>query len=127
MKITSITFVGYPVTDVARARKFYTEVLGLQETMAHEISPGQFWIEYEIGSEHCLAISNAWPTGGDANCPTAALEVEDIEQAHAELEAAGALSREHREIMASPVCRFCFAQDPDGNPFMIHQHTPAAS
>ena len=33
MKITELAYTGTPVTDMARARVFYEEVLGLKPTM----------------------------------------------------------------------------------------------
>jgi len=47
VKIKSIAFVGIPVTDMERARKFYEGVLGLK--MSDEMGHGK-WIEYAIGT-----------------------------------------------------------------------------
>jgi len=123
MKITAIPFVGHPVTDIDRARQFYETVLGLEVSMLHPLDEEkkQYWIEYEIGAEHCLAISNVWPPNEGPGGPTIALEVEDLETAFAELKAVDAIAEHAPSIMESPVCRFLFAQDPDGNPLMIHQ------
>ena len=127
MKISGIAFVAYPVTDIARARAFYEGVLKLEITMNHPLDEkGEtVWMEYDIGAEHCLAVSNIWAPSGQPGGPTAALEVDDIDAAHQELATAGALDLEKKEIMASPACRFFLAKDPDGNPFMIHQHNPS--
>jgi len=54
MKINNIAFVGIPVTDVPRARKFQEEVLGLG--VSDEMMGGK-WIEYAVG-DHTLAIAN---------------------------------------------------------------------
>ena len=54
MKINNIAFVGIPVTDVRRARKFYEEVLGL--AVSDEMMGGK-WIEYTVG-DNTLAIAN---------------------------------------------------------------------
>ena len=54
MKINNIAFIGIPVTDVRRARKFYEEVLGL--AVSDEMMAGQ-WIEYTVG-DNTLAIAN---------------------------------------------------------------------
>ena len=78
--VKEIAFVGYPVTDIERARDFYGRILGLECTMDHAIDDeGLRWIEYDIG-ESALAISNAWPPSGQSG-PSAALEVEDIDAA----------------------------------------------
>ena len=50
LQITEIAFSCYPVTDIARARKFYEGVLGLKPTMLFG-EPGEMqWTEYDIGS-----------------------------------------------------------------------------
>ena len=76
--VKAIAFVGYPVTDVDRAKDFYGRVLGLDCTMDHEVPEQRIrWIEYDIGAG-TLAISNAWAPGGQSG-PSAALEVEDLD------------------------------------------------
>jgi catechol-2,3-dioxygenase len=54
MKIKEIGFVGIPVTDMPRARKFYEDILGLH--VSDEMMGGK-WIEYAIG-DNTLAIAN---------------------------------------------------------------------
>lgn len=117
IKVTEIAFTGYPITDVPRARKFYEGVLGLKPSMAQEFTPGQWWIEYEIGPG-TLALSNAWPPSGQSG-PNIALEVEDLD---------GALEFARSQNvpvsygpMDSPVCRFFGVKDPDGNDVTLHQ------
>ena len=121
--ITEIAFVGYPVTDLGRARDFYERILGLEATLDEPIptGDGHRWIEYDIGAG-TLAISNAWPPSGQSG-PSAALEVTDLDQALAHLEAEGVTLK--AEVMASPVCRFAQVEDPDGNDLTIHQRHPA--
>jgi predicted enzyme related to lactoylglutathione lyase len=122
MKIVEAAFVGYPVSDVARARQFYEETLGLAPEMCHEIDgmPGVFWIEYNVGNV-TLAISNSWPPSGQSG-PSIALEVEDFEASVAELKAAGVQFAAER--MESPVCDFALIADPDGNGITIHKRKP---
>ena len=50
LKIAEIPFVGYPVSDIKRAREFYEGILGLTPgAIDQEIPemPGKYWIEYE--------------------------------------------------------------------------------
>jgi predicted enzyme related to lactoylglutathione lyase len=115
--IKEIAFFGHPVSDIDRARHFYEEILGLKTEMAHEIQPGQWWIEYEIGGV-ALAISNAWPPA-ENSAPTVALEVADLNVAVSELEQAGV--RIDFGPMDTPVCRFFGIRDPDGNSITLHQ------
>src|SRR6516164_9684095 len=59
MKVIEITFVGYPVTDLRRARTFYEQTLGLTVSRVFgEDLTG--WIEYDLGA-NTLAIGNTSP------------------------------------------------------------------
>jgi predicted enzyme related to lactoylglutathione lyase len=114
MKIKKIAFVGIPVTDMERARAFYEDVLGLQPDPE---MTGQNWTEYLIGDE-TLAIAcvgEQWKPSNEGT--SAALEVENLEEAIAELE--------RRKIaydkVDSPVCRMAIIEDPDGNKLIIHK------
>jgi catechol 2,3-dioxygenase-like lactoylglutathione lyase family enzyme len=122
IKIKDIAFTAYPVTDVARARKFYAETLGLKETMAQDFGGGMWWIEYEIG-HGTLALTNYTKPSADHNGPNIALEVEDLDDALADLKAKGVniLRFDFGEVLDSTVCRFFFITDPDGNGINIHQ------
>jgi predicted enzyme related to lactoylglutathione lyase len=116
VKIKEIGFVGIPVTDVIRARKFYEGVLGLQKS--GEFLEGR-WIEYGIGKD-TIAIANVnlhWKPADQGT--TAALEVEDFEAAIQELKNANV--RFAAEPFETPVCHIAVVQDPDGNKLMIHK------
>ena len=115
MKIIEFAFIGYPVTDIARARAFYEGILGLTCTTAREEN-GSF--EYEVGP-HTLMIAAhpAMKPSGDG--PALALEVEDFDEAIAHL-------RRHEvkflgEPFDSPICRGAFILDPDGNRIGVHK------
>ncbi len=61
LTVIDIAFSCYPVTDLKRARQFYEEVLGLQESQFFgEKNIG--FVEYDIGSSP-LGIGNGAPTG----------------------------------------------------------------
>lgn len=121
MKVLEIAFVGYPVTDLKRARQFYEQVLGL--TMARffgENAAGDVgWIEYDIGPS-TLSIGNAapdWKSG--PNGGSVALEVDDFPASIQQLEAAG-----HKPFFGpfeTPVCHMACVFDPDGNAVTIHK------
>ncbi|MCM2275986.1 MAG: VOC family protein [Candidatus Didemnitutus sp.] len=121
--ITAIAFTGYPVTDIARARGFYEQTLGLKSSTVFE-HEGRHWIEYDIGPA-TLAISNMstdqWKPSADG--AVAALEVADFDAAVAALRQAGV--KFPIEPMDSGVCRMAIVSDPDGNSLVIH-HRKAA-
>ncbi len=119
MKINNISFVGIPVTDIPRARKFYEKVLGLPAS--DEMMSGK-WIEYAVGN-NTLAIANVgeqW-TPSDQGTGTA-LEVEDFEEAIKHLKDQHV--RFAAEPFETPCCHMAVVQDPDGNKLIIHKLKP---
>ena len=116
---TAIAFTCYPVTDMARARKFYETVLGLKATTAYGSEGGMQWTEYDIASG-TLALGCGAPDWRPREDGAAlALEVEDFEQAIAHLRATNAKFKV--EPMASPVCHMAFIYDTEGNLICIHK------
>ena len=117
IRYKEIAFTAYPVTDIARARKFYEGVLGLTPN-APVKSENQRWIEYDIGSGTIgIGSSPNWPPSRDG--VSIALEVEDFDAAVATL-------RENNvEIvlgpMETPVCHMATFRDPDGNKITFHK------
>ena len=115
LQIKEFAYVLHPVTDVARARKFYEGLLGLKASVEVEFTPGQWWIEYDVAGQ-ALAISNGIP-GAKAACLT--LEVADLDAALAACRAAKADVA--FEPMEFPPCRMFGLKDPDGNQLGLHQ------
>jgi len=116
---TAIAFTCYPVTDMARARKFYETVLGLKATTAYGDAGGMQWTEYDIASG-TLALGCGAPDWRPREDGAAlALEVEDFEPAIAHLRATNAKFK--IEPMTSPVCQMAFIYDTEGNLICIHQ------
>lgn len=119
MKVIEIAFVGYPVTDLKRARAFYEGVLGLEITHSFGNIEEQAWIEYDIGPG-TLGIANGAPEWKPSPMgAAAALEVEDFDVAIADLKAAGV--QFIAEPFETPVCRMAIIQDPDGNSITVHK------
>ncbi len=117
MKIKKIAFVGIPVTDMKRAQEFYEDVLGLQPDPD---MTGQHWTEYSIG-HGTLAIAcvgEQWKPSNEGT--SAALEVENLEEAIARFEE-GKIAYDEVD---SPVCRMAIIEDPDGNKLIIHKLKP---
>ena len=121
MKITEIAFSAYPVTDVARARKFYEGVLGLKVTQDHQMQSGGHWVEYDLGNG-TLGIGQAegWKPSGDG-C-TVAFEVENLDEAVAAINASGTPIK--MGPFETPVCHMLMVSDPDGNTVIIHKRKP---
>ena len=119
MKVNNIAFVGIPVTDVRRARKFYEEVLGL--AVSDEMMSGK-WIEYAVG-DNTLAIANVGEQWKPSEQGTgAALEVENFDEAIKQLRNHGVPFA--AEPFETPCCHMAVVQDPDGNKLIIHKLKP---
>ena len=115
--IKDIAFTAYRVTDMARARTFYEDRIGLQMESHWEDK----WVEYAVG-QGTFAIQNVMgepsPHGG-----VVAFEVDDFARTFADLKAAGVPV--DLEPYESPVCWMAVVKDPDGNPVCIHQRKTA--
>jgi predicted enzyme related to lactoylglutathione lyase len=119
MKINRIGFVGIPVTDMARARAFYEDVLGMK--LSEQMMGGK-WVEYAVG-EDTLAIANVGEQWTPSDQGTAAaLEVNDFDRAVVELRKAN--TRFVAEPFETPCCHMAVVQDPDGNKLIIHKLKP---
>ena len=85
--IKEIAFVGSPVTDIKRARKFYEEVIGLR---APNAEPDAKWIEYEVGNG-TFGIGDYGDTWRPSTGGTmAAFESDDVDALMARVKESGA-------------------------------------
>lgn len=117
---TAMPFFVYPVSDMARARAFYTDVLGLRETAAWENA----WVEFEVGTS-TLALSTvmAGCTPG-ARGGAVALETSEFDAMVTHLKARGVTFV--LEPVDTGVCHFARFADPDGNHLVLHRAHPPA-
>jgi predicted enzyme related to lactoylglutathione lyase len=112
--IKDVAFIAYAVRDVPRSVAFYQDVLGLQTGESFN----ENFVEFNIGST-AFAIDGDPPPGCEAGtCSGLNFEVEDILAARERLV--------HNNVVVSdvynfPTCSVCFAKDPDGNGFALHQ------
>ena len=120
IKVTELAFCCYAVTDMARSRAFYEDMLGLKPTTITDTDHGK-WTEYEFGP-YALAIGAApgWKPSPDG-C-SAALEVENFDEAIAHLREKKVTFR--MEPFPTPVCHMAMISDPDGNTICIHKRNP---
>jgi predicted enzyme related to lactoylglutathione lyase len=114
---SKVAFTMYPVTDMARARTFYEETLGLGPSRNGPTSP---WVEFDLPGGGCLAITNVTPQQPSANAGgTIAFEVDDLPTLIADLKAKGVAFP--ADNIESPVCRMAVCLDPDGNSIILHK------
>jgi predicted enzyme related to lactoylglutathione lyase len=113
MKIERLSFVMYPVTDMARAVAFYTDVLGLQKSGL----ASDFWVEFDIAGV-TFGLGNFEQAGKPGTAQSLAVEVPDMQSARADLTARGTESTDPFETQ---ICYISTLQDPDGNTVVLHQ------
>ena len=120
-----IELIAVPVTDVDRAKAFYTEQVGFHPDQDHRVSDEIRFVQLTPPGSACsIAIGE-----GVADAPPGSLKgvqmvVPDIEAAHAELSARGV---DVTDVQDFPWGRFCFFQDPDGNGWAVQQLPPRPS
>lgn len=120
-----VAFTMYPATDVARARSFYRDVLGLEEGSVGN-QGDNYWVEYDLPGGGCLAISNfTGDTPSDNSGGTVALEVEDLDRLIGDLKGKGVTFKSG--VIESPVCRMSVCLDSEGNALLLHQLKAAES
>lgn len=113
--ITSIAFTVYPVSDMARARKFYEHALGLKLT--HNFQDE--WIEYDLG-DTTFAISTmdmGHPPGSKG--AVVGFEVTDLDGFVQKLKQRAVPFV--LDTVETPVCRMAVIEDPDKNHITIHK------
>jgi predicted enzyme related to lactoylglutathione lyase len=114
-----VAFTIYPITDVARARKFYEETLGLKRGLMGNQGE-QYWIEYDLPEGGCIGLSNFGPEKpSDSAGGTIALEVEDLDYVVMDLKSKGVAFK--GDIIHGPNCRMAMCNDSEGNSLLLHQ------
>jgi catechol 2,3-dioxygenase-like lactoylglutathione lyase family enzyme len=118
--VTGVDFVSIPSKDLAAAREFYGDVLGLERSSVWQ-RPGHEPVgaEFENGTV-TLALLNCPALGIEfrPNAVPIALQVDDVATARAELESRGVEFK--GDIIDSGVCHQAFFEDPDGNALGLH-------
>jgi len=115
IEVEQVDFVSFLTEDIARAKQFYSEILGLEiETQ------GPDDMEFRAG-QVTLDIFN--PTSqGQPFSPSVggvALRVPDVAEARKALEAKSV--EFDGETIDTGVCHMAFFRDPDGNVLMLHR------
>ncbi len=114
MEFERTDFVSVPVQDMARAKAFYRDVLGL-----HSPNWEDRWPEIETGNVSLYLVE---PTVmGDDFAPHVApiaLRVPDVAEAKRELEGRGVDFSGEQD---TGVCNMAFFHDTEGNSLMLHK------
>lgn len=115
--IKDLAFVAYSVRDLAAAKAFYRDVVGLEpgESMS------DYWAEFTVGSA-AFGLGDGTSLGMEPGKSTgAAFEVDDVAAMREKLLQRGV---KVSDLSNFPGCSACFVTDPEGNTFALHQlHT----
>jgi catechol 2,3-dioxygenase-like lactoylglutathione lyase family enzyme len=119
MQVERVDFVSFLTQDLQRAKRFYTDALGLEvETEGDsdmELRCGQ--VTLDIFDHSSIGQPFAPSPAG------LALRVEDVDAARAELEEKGVPF--DGETIVTSVCKQAWFKDPDGNSLMLHRRFDA--
>jgi predicted enzyme related to lactoylglutathione lyase len=117
-----LELVAVPVSDVDRAKAFYTERAGFNADHDHQVSEGVRFVQLTPPGSACsIAIGDGLVETAPGSVQGLQLVVDDIEAARAELLERGV---EVSEINDFPWGSFVFFSDPDGNGWAVQQVTP---
>ncbi len=117
-----LELVQVPVTDVDRAKAFYTEKIGFNADHDHQLSDELRFVQLTPPGSACsIAIGTGLTKMPPGSIEGLQLVVTDIEATRQELVSRGA---EVSEIEDLPWGSFVFFHDPDGNAWAIQQLTP---
>ena len=113
MRVRAVDFVVYNIPDMAKAKAFYSGVLGLPRGGEYT----GFWAEFATEPVTlCLCDPDPGPWEGST---AIALAVDDVYAAVEELRAKAV--RVLMEPVETGVCHTAFIEDPFGNRICIHQ------
>lgn len=120
-----LVVIGVPVSDVDRAKSFYTDQVGFH--LDHDIVPGQGMRVVQMtppGSPCSVVIGEGLPLGEPGSLRGPQLVVEDIDAVRAELLARDVPISEVQQLgpEGAPGSRFAFFADPDGNGWSVQEY-----
>ena len=119
-----LELVAIPVTDVDRAKAFYTEKAGFNADHDIKVSDEIRFIQLTPPGSACsIALGEGIADAPPGSVKGMQMVVSDIEAAHAELAGRGV---EVSEIQDFPWGSFVFFSDPDGNGWAVQQLPPKA-
>jgi len=114
-----LELVAVPVSDVDRAKAFYTEKAGFNADHDQKVSDELRFVQLTPPGSACsITIGTGITTKAPGSVEGLQLVVADIEAARAELVGRGV---EVGDIQDYPWGRFIFFSDPDGNGWAVQQ------
>ena len=119
-----IELVAIPVSDVDRAKAFYTEKAGFRADHDYQVSEGLRFVQLTPPGSACsIAIGEGITEAAPGSVQGMQIVVSDIDAARAELIERGV---EVGEVQDFPWGKFIFFSDPDGNRWAVQYIPPRA-
>ena len=117
-----LELVAIPVSDVDRAKAFYTEQAGFDADHDHRVSDDIRFVQLTPQGSACsIAIGKGLTDAPPGSVKGMQMVVSDIEAAHAELAGRGV---DVSDVQVFPWGSFVFFDDPDGNRWAVQQLPP---
>ena len=117
-----IELVAIPVTDVDRAKRFYTEQAGFNADHDYPVREGLRFVQLTPPGSACsIVIGEGITKAAPGSVEGVQMVVSDIQAAHDELAARGV---EVSEVQEFPWGKFVFFSDPDGNRWSVQAIPP---
>ena len=117
-----LELVAVPVSDVDRAKAFYTDQVGFNADHDHRVNEALRFVQLTPPGSACsIVLGEGIVDGEPGSVSGLQMVVSDIEQAHAELSGRGV---EVSDVEQMPWGAFIFFSDPDGNRWAIQQIPP---
>jgi len=114
-----LELVQVPVSDVDRAKAFYTDNAGFVADHDHTVSDEVRFVQLTPPGSACsIALGTGLSDTNPGSAQGLQLVVDDIEAARAELAGRGV---EVTEVQTFPWGSFVFFSDPDGNGWAVQQ------
>jgi catechol 2,3-dioxygenase-like lactoylglutathione lyase family enzyme len=114
-----LELVVVPVSDVDRAKAFYTEQLGFHADHDHTVSDKIRFVQLTPPGSGCsIAVGKGLIDTTPGSLKGVQLVVDDIEVAHNQLRNRGVAVSDVQDF---PWGRFVFFSDPDGNAWSVQQ------
>jgi catechol 2,3-dioxygenase-like lactoylglutathione lyase family enzyme len=114
-----LELVSVPVSDVDRAKDFYTEKLGFNADHDHQVTDELRFVQLTPPGSACsIAIGTGMPQAAPGSVRGLQIVVSDVAAARAELVERGV---EVSEVQEFPWGKFVFLNDPDGNGWALQQ------
>jgi catechol 2,3-dioxygenase-like lactoylglutathione lyase family enzyme len=114
-----IELIAVPVSDVDRAKAFYSERAGFVVDHDHTVSDEIRFVQLTPPGSACsIAIGKGLVEAEPGSLKSVQMVVADIEQARDALIGGGV---EASEVQDFPWDRFVFFEDPDGNRWSVQQ------